>query len=80
MKNALLDLNDHLFEQIERLGDENIKGEELEIEFKRAGAICSVASQIISNGRLVMEAVKLADELPGVNKVPMLLGPERCGR
>lgn len=31
-KNTLVDLNNHLFAEMERLGDEDLKGEELEAE------------------------------------------------
>lgn len=56
MKNTLADLNNHLFMQIERLGDEDLKGEKLEEEISRAKAITSVSTQIISNGELVLKA------------------------
>ena len=36
MKNKLSDLNDHLFAQIERLGDEDLSDEQIEKEAKRA--------------------------------------------
>jgi hypothetical protein len=68
-----VDLNNHLFEQIERLNDDNLKGEDLTTEIHRAGSMCAVASQIISNSRLVLDAVRLADELPGVKKTSILL-------
>jgi hypothetical protein len=73
MKNKLSDLNDHLFCQIERLGDEDLKGEALTEEIDRAKAVCYVAGQIIANGKLVLEAVKAADTLPGIKKIPTLL-------
>ena len=59
MKNTLGDLNLHLFEQLERLNDEELKGEELIEEIKRAKAITTVAKEIISNGELVLRAKEL---------------------
>ena len=58
MKNKLVDLNDHLFEQLERLNDEDLKGEELEMEMSRAKAMASVAQTIINNGDLMLKAQK----------------------
>jgi hypothetical protein len=62
MKNTLGDLNNHLFSQLERLGDEDLSGDKLAEEINRAKAITSVATQIIANGTLVLEARKLADD------------------
>lgn len=62
MKNTLADLNNHLFAQIERLGDESLKGEELMQEIHRADAITDVATQIISNASLVLKACQYKDE------------------
>ena len=59
MKNTLGDLNNHLFMQLERLADEDVKGEELIEEIKRAKAITTVAKEIISNGELVLRAKEL---------------------
>lgn len=61
MKNKLGDLNNHLFAQLERLGDEDLKGDSLMEEINRAKSISQVASQIISNGSLVLEAIKLTE-------------------
>ena len=55
MKNTLGDLNNHLFAQLERLGDEDLKGESLTEEIHRAKAVTGVASQIIANGTLVLK-------------------------
>jgi hypothetical protein len=73
MKNKLSDLNNHLFEQIERLNDDDLKGEDLTQEIHRAQAMCSVAGQVIAAGRLVLDASRAADELPGIHKHPLLL-------
>lgn len=76
MKNTLGDLNMHLFAELERLGDEDIKGEELDEEIGRAKAITSVATQIISNGNLVLKSMELQKEILGDDKKlpPMLEG------
>ena len=59
MKNKLSDLNDHLFAQIERLGDEDLSDGEIEKEAKRAEAIVSVADQIVRNADLQLKAATL---------------------
>lgn len=59
MRNTLGDLNNHLFAQLERLSDEEVKGEALEEEIRRAKAVTSVAKEIIENGNLVLEAKRL---------------------
>jgi hypothetical protein len=61
MKNTLGDLNNHLFAQLERLSDEDIKGEALVEEIERAKAVTSIASQIIANGNLVLKAQQFYD-------------------
>lgn len=59
MKNKLSDLNDHLFAQIERLGDEDLSEDQIEKEAKRADAIVSVADQIIRNADLQFKSAAL---------------------
>ena len=65
MRNTLSDLNNHLFMQLERLNDEDLKGEELQKEIERARAIGLVATQIVNNGRLTVEAFKTHQEYVG---------------
>lgn len=50
MKNTLGDLNNHLFAELERLSDEELKGNDLVEEMNRARTITEVSTQIISNG------------------------------
>ena len=58
----MTDLNNHLFEQLTRLNDEKLKGAKLEEEIERSKAVTSVAKEIISNGKLVLEAkIKVGD-------------------
>lgn len=75
MRNTLGDLNNHLFAQLERLGDEELKGDELIEEINRAKAVNEVASRIISNGSLILEAKKVqADTLGRENtEMPKML-------
>ncbi len=75
MKNTLGDLNNHLFSQLERLGDEDLQGEKLQEEIERAKAVTVIASQIISNGNLVLQAEKFKAETLGRSnaKAPQML-------
>lgn len=62
MRNTLGDLSLHLFETLERLNDESLKGEDLQEEMQRAKAITGISSQIISNANLVLKAKVLSKE------------------
>jgi len=58
-KNRLIDLNDHLFEQLERLNDDELQDEKLTQEVKRAASMTNIAKQIIDSGRLALDAKKV---------------------
>lgn len=79
MKNKLTDLNDHLFAQIERLGDEDLKKDDLDVEITRTKAITSVASQIINNAKVALEAETLKQEygMSGSFKTPQMIGSDK---
>lgn len=62
MKNTLGDLNNHLFAQLERLSDEDLKGDELKEEITRAKAVNDVASRIIANANVVLQAKKATND------------------
>lgn len=69
MKNNLSALNDYLFEAIERIQDDELCGEVLDDEIKRAEAVTSVAKVIIQNGELALKAMKQANEYAGESYV-----------
>lgn len=78
MKNKLSDLNNHLFEQLERLNDESLTGDKLGEEIIRSKAVTDVAQQIIANGNLVLKAETFRQEYGigmkvGDKKMPALL-------
>lgn len=62
MKNTLGDLNGYLFEQLERLNNPEMTEDEMKLEIERARTVTGVASQVISNGNLVLKAKIAYDE------------------
>ena len=59
----ITDLNAYLFEQLDRLTNDDLKGEELDTEIKRAQAVSNTSRTIIQNSQLALNATKfLADQ------------------
>lgn len=55
MRNKFSDLNNHLFSQLERLGEEGLTGDKLQEEITRSKALSSIAKDIVANGKLVLD-------------------------
>jgi len=80
MKNKLIDLNDHLFTQLERLNDESITDADLAKEVIRSKEVTSVANSIVANAKLALEAAKFqATGKPGNQAMPKMLGDNQHG-
>lgn len=76
MKNTLTDLNNYLFEVMERLTDDSLDPEQLEQELRRAEGMTKVADQIIKNGELAYRTMVHMDEYGynvDKNTVPVML-------
>lgn len=78
-KTTLNDLNEYLFQELDRLTNEDLSEEELDKEIKRSEALQKVAKTVIENGALALQAKKYVDEYgkgDGVG-VPMLGIPDK---
>lgn len=74
-KNTLLALNDVLFDQLQKLNDPKLEGDNLELELSKSKAMTDVGKTIISNASLVLKAQVAKDEKLGTyNELPALLG------
>ena len=67
--NNLGDLNNYLFDEMKRLNDKDLKGDELKNEILRAKSITDVASKIVNNANLVLNAEKFKAETLGRSTV-----------
>lgn len=74
MKNKLIDLNNHLFSQLERLSDEDTVGEKLTEEIERSRTVGGIARSIIDNARLALDAQKALGDT--VRQLPPMIGIE----
>lgn len=72
-KNKLLDLNNHLFEALERINDDSLQGEKLQEEMARAKTITQIGNTIISNASLALEAKKYKDEFGRGATLPLMI-------
>lgn len=78
MKETLVDLNSLLFEELERLSNEDLTDDQLNKEIQRANAITGLSKNIINNANLVLNAAKFNDSRMDANSKlpPLLLGEE----
>lgn len=74
MKNTLPDLNNHLFEQLERLNDEDLTSEQLENELQRTKGLERISRTIIQNADLMLQASKLNIEHSKATLPNILIG------
>lgn len=56
MRNSLGDLNDYLFEQIERVNDDGLTGKDLDEQLKKAKAVVEIGKTIVQNANVVLRA------------------------
>lgn len=77
MKNKLTDVNDYLFEQLEKLNDDDLNEEQLDAVIKKAETVNKIAETIVKNGELQFKAMKMASEYGIINdkQVKLLLAP-----
>lgn len=69
-RNTLMDLNNHLFEQMERLNDDELSDDKLAKEIQRAKSMSDVSAKIIDNAKLALDAEMYKAEYGG-NAVTM---------
>ena len=82
MQNTLTDLNNHLFEALERLNDDDLDDAGLEKDIKRCDATVKIADAIIHNGELALKTMQHLDAYglePGkdVRLAPMLTAKDK---
>jgi hypothetical protein len=72
MKNKLSDLQNHLFEMMEELNNNDLEGEKLDQAIKRSLAFNELAKTAVSNGALMAKCVDLLYGIPVSDEVPLI--------
>lgn len=70
MKNRIDDLRNHLFAQLERLGDESLSEEALQREIRRGKAISEVANSVIGSAKVEVEYLNATGQTKGTDFMP----------
>lgn len=80
MRNNLGALNDYLFEQLERVNDDELTGDELKEQLEKTKAICNIADKIVRNASVIIQGIKAKNNDGYVEDegMPRLLGPSGC--
>lgn len=73
-KNTLNDLNNHLFAELERLGDEDLSEDKFDKEIQRSNAVSKVATNIIQNANILLKGYSLRQEYMDDEGMPEMIG------
>lgn len=77
-RNSLADLNNHLFEQLERMNDTSLSEDEFQKEANRTKVMVDISKSIIDNGRLMLDVMKFNDDKLDMNQTtPALMELEK---
>lgn len=71
MKTTLGDLNDYLFEVLDRISNDDLDDETLDREIKRADTTTKIARTIIDNANVALQFKKHCDEYGIKNNIGM---------
>lgn len=63
MKNTLTDMNNYLFETLERLLDDDMTEEQMQREIVRSEAVTRVAETVIHNGELALKTMQHMNDM-----------------
>jgi len=74
MRNTISDLNNYLFEALERINDDELDEKALQDQILKAEQTCKIADKIIQNGELAFKASKAMMEAGYEVSPPALLG------
>lgn len=77
MKNKLVDLNDYLFEEMERLTDDETLNKNFDKEIERSKALTNISKEVIKNAKLLLDARKYMDKADDLTELPLLLQQEK---
>jgi hypothetical protein len=59
MKNKISDLRNHLFEQLERLNDNELSDDKMKIEIERATAMSNIGKVIVESAKVQVDAMRI---------------------
>lgn len=67
-----------LFQQLETITNPDLVGDKLETEIVRTKAVTDIATKIVDNAKLELDALKFKEEVMGIDEInqPMFFLPE----
>jgi hypothetical protein len=68
-RNKISDLRDHLFAQLERLDDDQISAEQLQVELNKAKAVAQIGLVIINSAKLEVDYLKATGKISSDSEI-----------